>query len=67
MNADKLVKEIAALHPVVHDCFTQQRAAVHKSARQGEPTNFEDVDYVLVDRENFHVGEKLSLRCQSPV
>lgn len=66
MDADKLVEEIEALHPVVHECITQQRAAAHKVAHQGKLPSFEIDDYMLVAPEDFHAGERLVVRCLGP-
>lgn len=66
MNMTALIDAMDALHPVVDESVTTQRARMRNARHKGELPNFSDGDYVLVARDDFHANEKLCLRWRGP-
>lgn len=62
LNVEKLIKFCAKLHPRVNATLTKNRLQAREHASRGHLSNFEEGDYVLVARPEFHAGEKLCLR-----
>jgi len=66
LNIAALHREVGELHPMVQQTVRTNRARHRDSASRGKLANFEEGDYVLVAREDFHAGEKLALRWRGP-
>lgn len=66
LNMQALVKEMDDLHPVVEESLTKQRERMRNARHRGELANFQEGDFVLVARDDFHKGEKLCLRWRGP-
>lgn len=66
IHVDELTKRMSDLHPVVHDALQENRARIRNATSKGTLPNFSEGDFVLVAREDFTAGEKLSLRWRGP-
>ena len=66
LNIEKLIEFCAELHPRVNATLTTNRKKAREHASRGCLPNFENGDYVLVARSDFHAGEKLCLRWRGP-
>lgn len=65
-NVEALRSKIAQLHPVVQDALKSNRERIRDSRSRGSLPNFTEGDFVLVARDDFTAGEKLSLRWRGP-
>lgn len=61
-----LRKTIDDLHPIVQDAVQSNRRRIRESQSAGKLPNFAAGDFVLVARDDFTAGEKLSLRWRGP-
>lgn len=52
----------ADLHPVVQEAMSSSRTRIRDAMSRGGLPKFSEEDFVLVARDNFTAGEKLSLR-----
>lgn len=66
MNVEELLKLCAEIHPRVQSSLDKHRAQHRQNASRGQLPNFDEGDYVLVARSDFHAGEKLCLRWRGP-
>lgn len=64
-NINALV-EYKVLEGVNKKAVFYDRQLSRKSAKRGIPPNFEEVDYVLLARSDFHAGGKWSLLWRAP-
>lgn len=60
------MKLCAELHPCVQSNVDRHRAQHRASASRGQLPNFDEGDYVLVARSDFHADEKLCFRWRGP-
>lgn len=58
INCAELNLRIAELHPLVEYTFEQNQQNPCETAWRGELPHFEDGDYVLLSRKDFHANEK---------
>lgn len=65
-NLQVLMKPMDELHPAINRTVSDNRESACEARKAGRLPNIEIGDYVLVTREDFHAGEKLSLRWQRP-
>lgn len=66
MNNAALRSKIAQLHPVVKDQLKTNRERIRNSRSQGFSSNFSEGDFILIARDDFMAGKKLSLRWRGP-
>ena len=66
INIESLKDLVATLHPVVQVSVANNRQRARDAMGRGELPNFTEGDFVLVAREDFTAGEKLSLRWRGP-
>lgn len=66
LNVDMLCKRVTELHPVIQDVLQDNRRRMRDRTSKGKLPNFSNGDFVLVAREDFTAGEKLSLRWRGP-
>jgi len=66
LNLKELQATVADLHPIVKEKLMGNRERSRKAASRGQLPNFSEGDFVLVAREEFFAGEKLSLRWRGP-
>lgn len=62
INIEYLTELVDSLHPIVQNAFQENRQRIRDQASNGKLSNFNEGDFVLVAREDFHAGEKLCLR-----
>lgn len=65
-NMTELINTMDNLHPVVQTSLQNNRERLRQHMSKGKMPNFEEGDFVLVARDNFHKGEKLCLRWRGP-
>lgn len=65
-NIMHLQDALNLLHPVVQNSLQTQRKCIRDAMSRGDKPNFSEGDYVLVARDAFTAGEKLSLRWRGP-
>ena len=66
VNIHELQKRVEELHPIVQTNLDNNRKVKREAQSKGKLANFEEGDFVLVAREDFHKGEKLALRWRGP-
>lgn len=54
------------LHPFVHQHTHKERERIRQARSKGQPANFSNSDYVMVEREDLFEGEKLCIRWRGP-
>ena len=65
-NIDNLRKKMDELHPIIDEAVINSRSRQREKMSKGQLPNFSEGDFVLVPREDFAAGEKLSLRWRGP-
>lgn len=58
--------KVDELHLLVQEMLQSRNSRIHRSRSQGKLSNYAQEDFVLVARDDFTAGEKLSLRCRGP-
>lgn len=66
ININLLKAKLSDLHPIVQESFNSSRKRSRDAHSRGELPQFSEGDFVLVAREDFTAGEKLSLRWRGP-
>lgn len=66
LNIQALKVRVAELHLLVQASVQKNRERSRPAASTGQPPNFTDEDYVLVDRKKLFVRKKLCLRRRGP-
>lgn len=66
VNLYALQTKIAELHPLVQESLESSRKRIRESSSRGKLPKFAEGDFVLVARDDFTAGEKLSLRWRGP-
>lgn len=66
LNIEALQGEVVDIHPVVQDALSSNLTRIRDAMSHGELPKFSERDFVLVARDDFTAGEKLSLRWRSP-
>lgn len=66
LSIEELQKRVGELHPVIDTALQRHRARGRENSSKGILPNFSTGDFVLVAREDFSSGEKLSLRWRGP-
>ena len=65
-HIEKLIESMDKLRPLVQASLATNRQRLREHMSEGLIPNFEEGDFVLVARNNFHHGEKLCLRWRGP-
>lgn len=66
INIRVLQEKMDKLHPIVNRSVQDNRDKSREARSTGQLPNFDEGDYILVAREDFHAFEKLSLRWRGP-
>ena len=66
LNVSELLECVQELRPVVQNKLQENRSIARQSASRGDLPNFTEGYYVLVAREDFFAGEKLTVRWRGP-
>lgn len=66
LNISILQSKMADLHPIVQGSVQSGREKTRKTMSRGVLPKFSEGDFVLVARDDFTAGEKLSLRWRGP-
>lgn len=66
LNMSDLQQSVENLHPLVQETLASARDRGRKASARGKLPNFAEGDFVLMAREDFTAGEKLSLRWRGP-
>ena len=65
-NLNDIQTVLEEIHPIIDDYLQESRKASRLRQSKGKAAQFEQEDFVLVAREEFHKNEKLCLRWRGP-
>lgn len=65
-NIQSLITAMEDLHPLIEHSLEKERKRIRNARNRGELANFQEGDFVLVARDDFHKGEKLCVRWRGP-